>query len=166
MLRKIAEKNRRGPLPPNSIPVTMDVCALYPSVPQEEGLESLGRALDSRTDKQVPTSFLVRLMRLVLTMNTFVWDRKLLKQIMGTAIGTRAAPTFCGLFMGELEERMLQMWEDLNPDCLPGQWWRFLDDCQFWWSGTPGDLLIFINFVGKLTAKYSLLISACLCCTT
>ena len=54
-----------------------------------------------------------------LTMNTFVWDRKLYKQMMGTAIGTRAAPTFCGLFMGELESKLLSEWENVNPDSWP-----------------------------------------------
>ena len=108
VLGRIAEKKMRRPLPPGSIPVTMDVTALYPSVPQEEGLSSLDRALERRGDKSIPSAFLVKLMRLVLTMNTFVWDTKLFKQIMGTAIGTRSAPTFCGLFMGELEEKMLQ----------------------------------------------------------
>ena len=139
----------------------MDVTALYPSVPQEEGLTCLESALDRRTDKTVPTAFLVKLMRLVLTMNTFVWDSKLFKQIMGTAIGTRSAPTFCGLFMGELEESMLQQWESLDKDCVPDEWWRFIDDCLFWWSGTPGELLIFINFVNtihpdiKFTSEYN-----------
>ena len=103
VLRKIAEKNRRGPLPPNAIPVVMDVTALYPNVPHEEGLTYLERALDRRTDKSVPTDFLIRLMRLVLTKNTFEWDRKLFIQKDGTAIGTRAAPTYAGLFMGGLE---------------------------------------------------------------
>ena len=116
----IAEKNRVGPLPTGSIPVTMDVSALYPSVPQAEGLD---RALERRVDKSTPTAFLVMLMRLVLTMNTFVWDTKLFKQIMGTAIGTRSAPTFCGLFMGELEEKMLQEWGNLDVDCHPDEWW-------------------------------------------
>ena len=147
ILRKIALKNKRGPLPPGSIPVTMDVSALYPSVPQEEGLTSLERALDRRADKSIPTAYLVLLMRLVLAMNTFVWDSKLFKQIMGTAIGTRSAPTFCGLFMGDLEEKMLQEWENMEADYNPDEWWRFIDDILFWWSGTPGELLIFINFV-------------------
>ena len=74
----------------------MDVSALYPSVPQEEGLISLGKALDRRVDQSVSTDYLVRMMKIVLTMNTYEWDQKLYRQIMGTAIGTRAAPTCCG----------------------------------------------------------------------
>ena len=71
VLRRIKEKSSRGLLPSGCIPVTMDVSALYPSVPQEEGLASLGKALEKRLDKSVCSEFLVRIMRLVLTMNTF-----------------------------------------------------------------------------------------------
>ena len=56
---------------------------------------------------------------------------------------------------------MLQQWESLDKDCVPDEWWRFIDDCLFWWSGTPGELLIFINFVNtihpdiKFTSEYN-----------
>ena len=82
-------------------------------------------------------------------MNTFIWDGKLYTQREGTAIGTRAAPTFAGLFMGDLEEAMLEEWSLLDAAANPQDWWRFIDDCLFWWVGTPGDLLIFINFVNS-----------------
>jgi hypothetical protein len=111
--------------------VTMDVSALYPSVPHHEGLNSLGTALENRTDKSVPTSFLVSLMKMVLTMNTFVWDSRLYTQQQGTAIGTRSAPTFAGLFMGELERKLLEIWTSLGPDCTPEDWVRFIDDILF-----------------------------------
>ena len=81
-------------------------------------------------------------MRLVLTKNTFVWDGRYYTQQDGTAIGTRAAPTFAGLFMGNLETRLLEAWTDLDPACEPEDWWRFIDDILFWWTGTPGDLTI------------------------
>ena len=150
LLRKIAAKNSNGPLPPGAIPVVLDVNALYPSVPQEEGLRTLEKALDCRQDQSVPTHFLTKLMKLVLTMNTFVWDTKLFNQKEGTAIGTRAAPTFAGIFMGDLEEKMLSSWEALDSDSQPEDWMRFIDDILFWWNGTPGDLLIFLNYVNNI----------------
>ena len=45
----------------------MDVSALYPSVPHQGGLSSLAKSLNTRPDHSVPTDYLVRLMRLVLT---------------------------------------------------------------------------------------------------
>ena len=160
VLRKIAEKNRRGPLPPNAIPVVMDVTALYPNVPHEEGLTYLERALDRRTDKSVPTDFLIRLMRLVLTKNTFEWDRKLFIQKDGTAIGTRAAPTYAGLFMGGLEADALQAWLEHAHQFNLEDWLRFIDDIWFWWTGTEEELLQFIDFMNnfhptiKFTCEY------------
>ena len=38
LLREIEKRNDLGPLPPHAIPVSMDVVALYPNVPWEEGL--------------------------------------------------------------------------------------------------------------------------------
>ena len=62
--------------------------------------------------------------------------------------------------MGFLEERMLESWLSVGGDCCPDDWLRFIDDCLFWWCGTPGDLLIFIHFVNnfhpdiKFTCEY------------
>ena len=105
----------------------MDVFALYPSVPHEEGLEAFEKSMNKRPDKTVPTNYLVMLMKLVLTMNTFEWDKKLFLQMSGTAIGTRAAPTFCGLYMGHLEEELLATWKSLLPESEPEDWCRFIE---------------------------------------
>lgn len=88
-------------------------------------------------------------MRLVLTMNTFEWDRKLYTQRDGTSIGTRAAPTFAGLFVGGLEANALQAWAELDPATLPEDWWRFIDDILFWWTGSSDDLRAFIKFMNE-----------------
>ena len=128
--------------------MVMDITALYPSVPHKQGLDSFGRALTMRREKSVHTKFLVRLM-MVLKSNTFEWDKKLFLQILGTAIGTRSAPTFCGLYVGELEQEILNSWASLDPEALPADWWRFIEDCLFWLSGTLGDLVIFVHFVNQ-----------------
>ena len=149
VLRKLAAKKRRGPLPPGAIPVVLDITALYPSVPHEEGLTYLEKGLNSRLDQSVPSDFLVMFMRLVLTMNTLEWDKKLYTQRDGTSIGTRAAPTFAGLFVGGLEEKALQAWAELDPATVPEDWWRFIDDILFWWTGTEDDLRVFIKFMNE-----------------
>ena len=45
---------------------------------------------------------------------------------------------------------MLSLWESLEADSIPEDWWQFIDDILFWWTGTPGDLIIFINFANSL----------------
>ena len=52
--------------------------------------------------------------------------------------------------MGSIEKRLLDNWLDLNPEQAPDDWIRFLDDIIFWWSGTPGDLIIFMNFANNI----------------
>ena len=53
------------------------------------------------------------------------------------------------------------MWLSLGPESDPEDWLRFIDDCLFWWTGSPGDLIIFINFVNnfhpdiKFTCEYN-----------
>ena len=60
--------------------------------------------------------------------------------VHGTAIGTRLTPTFAGLFifMGDLETDIMQAWSEQGPDCVPEDWWRFIDNILFWWLGKPG----------------------------
>ena len=55
-------------------------------------------------------------------MNTFEWDRNLYSQVSGTAIETRAAPTFFGVFMGDLEEMILTLWKSFEADSVPEDW--------------------------------------------
>ena len=53
-------------LPQDAILCTVDVVGLYPSIPHDEGLESIREALNSRGDQSVSTETLVELTKLVL----------------------------------------------------------------------------------------------------
>ena len=157
LLREIEKRNDLGPLPPHAIPVSMDVVALYPNVPWEEGLVALQAAGERRSDKSVRTDFLVRLMTVVLGSNIFEFRDKLYLQREGTAIGTRAAPTFANLFMGWWENKMQQEWTGTALEFYR----RFIDDLFFLWLGSREELEKFIIYVNsifpniKLTAEYS-----------
>ena len=54
------------------------------------------------------TETLVELVDIVLKNNIFQFNEKTLKQLRGTAIGTKSAPPYAILFMADLEERILQ----------------------------------------------------------
>ena len=54
-----------------------------------------------------------------------------------------------GIMRG-LEEKALLEWAMMDPTSIPLDWWRFIDDILFWWTGTLGDLLIFINFMNSV----------------
>ena len=66
-LRKIKSL---GQLPEGAI-LCINVVGLYPNIPHEEGLASLRRFLDTRTEKKVTTKTLVELAEIVLKNNIF-----------------------------------------------------------------------------------------------
>ena len=97
-LRKIKSL---GQLPEGATLCTIDVVGLYPNIRNEEGLASLRRFLDSKTEKKVTTETLVELAEIVLKSNIFQFNEKTLKQLRGTAIGTKFAPPYPFLFMAD-----------------------------------------------------------------
>ena len=112
-----------GPLPPDSILLTLDVSSLYTNIPHAEGIEACELAFEQRTTRASPTAFLVRMIEQILTMNNFEFNGEHYLQTQGTAMGTRMAPSYANLFMGRLESQLLQQTTD-----RPSTWCRFIDD--------------------------------------
>ena len=81
-------------LPSDIILCSVDVVGLH-----DEGLSALQKRLELRRDKKVSTSTLVELAEVVLKNNVFTFGKKTLKQIRGTAIGTKFTPPYSILFM-------------------------------------------------------------------
>lgn len=145
MLRNFEQENLKGPQPPGSIPVTLDVSSLYTNIPLDEGINIFGKFLETRSDKSVPTTFLITLLTLVLTCNVLVFNNKYYLQRIGTAMGTRVAPTFACLFMGAIECLMLTSWKGIKPHLYK----RYIDDIFFFWTGTEQQLLKFIEHLNN-----------------
>ena len=55
-----------GDIPDGAILATIDVSALYSNIQREDGLEAVGKALETRKDKSMPASFILELLDLVL----------------------------------------------------------------------------------------------------
>ena len=153
VLRMFEEMNSGGPLPAGAIPVVYDVVALYPSIPHEGGLEALRLSLEADPDiSDELAAYLVRLMWLVLTCNIFEWDGGVYIQQDGCAIGTRAAPTYAGAYMGRfLKEAMIE-WENVRVksqvvDNVPKKSKIFIDDGLFFWQGGEIELRRFLDFL-------------------
>ncbi len=60
----------------STILTTIDVSALYTSIPHEGGLQAIRTALSRRDDQNPPTEVLVELTRLILTNNVFEFDKQ------------------------------------------------------------------------------------------
>ena len=68
-------------------------------------------ALDNRENKQIPTENLFKMAEFVLKNNHFEFNGKVKKQLSGTAIGTKFAPTHGSIFMDKLESDFLNSQE-------------------------------------------------------
>ena len=94
-------------LPDDFINCTIDVVGLYPNIPHKEGLEAIRKALDKQEDQTISTDSLILLAECVLKNNVFEHNMRYFKQLQGTAIGTKFAPPYAILFMGYLEDKVL-----------------------------------------------------------
>ena len=121
VLDVIREENSRGPQPPGTIPVTLDIGGMYTNVPLEQGLHAFEASMNMSEDQTIPTEFLVRLMEFVCTSNVFVFDNRLFLQLLGVAMGSRSSPTFACIFMGMLEVLMLFNWSQTGEQ-MPYLW--------------------------------------------
>ena len=121
ILRIFQTENDNNKQIEGSFPVTVDVTALYTSIPadgEHGGIQAFEKALNQRKEEEInqtPTHFLITLLELVLHGNIFEFDDKLFRQQIGTAMGTRVAPTYACLFMGWLEEKILKTWKGTKP---------------------------------------------------
>ena len=115
-----------GKLPQGAILRTIDVVGLYRNIPYSEGLHSLRRFLELRDNKQIPSDTLIELAEIVLKNKFFELDQKTFKQVRGTAIGTKFAPPYAILFMADLEEKILNVFQE-----KPMISWRYIDDIFF-----------------------------------
>ena len=95
-------------------------------------------------------------MALVLMWNIFEFDLRLFIQIIGTALGTRAAPTFACLFMGKID-KMIRWAAIVGIRNLIHFYKRFIDDILIIWLGTEEEFLTFMQTINSLhpTKKFT-----------
>ena len=142
-------------MPDDTILCTIDVVGLCPTIPHDEGLIALIKSLESREDKTVSTDSLMDLAGCVLQNNMFEHKFSFFKQLRGTAIETKMPPPYAIIFMGDLEERILQ-------DCSfkPLVWWRYIGDIFLLWQHGEEKLKEFLDTLNryqpsiKFTSKY------------
>ena len=114
------------------------------------------KALDLRKDKRISTESLIELAECVLKNNIFEHNLSFYKQLRGTAIGTKMAPPYAIIFLGDLEERFFS-----DCDISSLVWWRYIDDIFMLWQHGEKALKKFLEILNsyhptiKFTANYS-----------
>ena len=100
------------PLPESAILVTADVTSLCTNITHEEGIDSVLHYMRLHADAQPPGALSPHkigiLLETILKYNRPSFMEKHFLQLMGTAMGTKAAPPYANLFMGRHEETI---WE-------------------------------------------------------
>ena len=107
----------------------MDVSKLYPSVPKDEGLAACKKALDSRQDPRIPTSEVMKMIKLVLENNNFsLGQTDHYVQTNGTAIGSKLGRNYACTYLGSWEQELFKRCE-----LKPLVYLRFIDDIFGCW---------------------------------
>ena len=136
---------------------------LYPHIPHDEGIEAVKEALltwDSNVENGRKLgdlkNDLVEFTEIVLKNNNFEFDERHFVQKLGTAIGTRMAPSYANIFMDKLERQLIS-----NALIKPHTWWRYIDDIFIIWTEGEESLKDLINYLNgahrtiKFTSKWS-----------
>ena len=116
-------------IPEDCLLVTFDVTSLYTNIPNDEGIKAVHSFLKKHKPKYASVDTIVLLLSEVLTKNNFEFNGKNYLQIGGTAMGTKLAPSYANIFMGELEEKTIESY-----DKEPLLWVRFIDDIFSIWT--------------------------------
>ena len=128
-------------VPEETLLTSFDVTSLYTNIPHDLGLTAVKYWIQEKRDEidsRFETNFILEATKIVLKENTFYFDGNNYRQINGTAMETKVAPTYANLVMGYLEQQMyrqISVQFDQNfCDYVIQFWKRYLDDCIIFWS--------------------------------
>ena len=136
------------PIPAGSYLVTMDVRSLYTNIPHEEGIKAVEETIKTSSDKS-KTTMISTLLRLILMLNNFVFNEKNYLQIKGCAMGTKCAPTYANIFMGQFEEK--KIFPLMKNFCILYK--RYIDDIFIVWTGTKEQFEAMMEIINSCHAS-------------
>ena len=90
-----------GPIPQGCNLVTLDVSSLHTNIPHNEGMKACEQALETHRSPTPPTTYLTKMIELILKLDNFSFNEEHYLQVQGTAMGTRMAPSYANLFMAK-----------------------------------------------------------------
>ena len=134
--------------PNDNILVTMDVRSLYTNIPNDEGIEAVQHFFRQRArpGDGILSRIVSVFLRLILTLNNFVFNDQNYIQINGCSMGTKCAPPYACLFMGKFE----------NEHILPRirhmitMYVRYIDDIFLIWKGSESELKEFLAIINTV----------------
>ena len=143
-------------IPPGSLLVTMDVSALYTTIPHDEGVSACKSFLSTNGFSNSFIKEFLCLIDFILKHNNFEFNGSHYLQICGTAMGSKMAPSYAIIFMADLESKLLS-----NSQLKPLHYYRYIDDIFFIWPHGLDNLNAFFTSCNdfhpsiKFTHSYS-----------
>ncbi len=120
--------------------VTFDIESLYTNIDKDLGIEAIRYWIDKHRDKipaRFSVDFICEAIKLILDNNIFHFDGQHFKQIKGTAMGTKMAPSYVNLVLAYLEEKMYSDIKSKHTEeyssYIKDNFLRYLDDCFIIW---------------------------------
>ena len=148
LLRYFEKVNDEENLPDGSKPYSIDIKSFYTNITLDEGIQAFEETLNEIPNKDLPTDYLIKLLKLVMGCNIFKFDDEFWVQLIGTSMGTRVAPTYANIFMGKLEKVLLSKCP-ANLKQYLHTWKRFIDDIFIIWSGSCDQFDEFFGFINS-----------------
>lgn len=116
-------------VPPDALLVTLDVKALYLSIPHERGIRTARTFLREQTHHCWEyCEFILDLLQFILTHNCLIFKESHFLQVQGVAMGTSCAPTYANLYLGGWQ-RSIFSGDTLSQYMSQALCWlRYIDD--------------------------------------
>lgn len=94
--------------PPIVLLVNLDVSLLYTNIPHADGIQSSAAAYKRKKDELVDSGTRTKLLELILNFNHLKFEDDHYLRTIGTAMGTKMAPNYANVFIGDLEDNFLR----------------------------------------------------------
>ena len=101
------------------------------NIPQEEGIKTVCKAYETfhNNDPPIPTHYLRETLGLILTENSFEFNKISYLQTHGVVMGTKTVVSFANIFMAEIGTNLIQ-----QNNTKPRVWKRYIDDVFSLWD--------------------------------
>ena len=129
----------------NDVLVTMDVRALYTNIPNDEGIQAVREKLNA-SPSRLPSRIITTFLTLILTLNNFTFNGINYLQTKGCAMGTKCAPAYANIFMGNFEET--HIYPRISDKIRI--YLRYIDDLFFIWKETEFEQTKFFEEINKV----------------
>eukprot|EP00061_Rhincodon_typus_P003126 g19355.t1 len=102
----------------------MDIQSLYTCILHVDGLKALRFFLSSRPNQSLSTDTVIRLTKLILSLNNYSFNSTHFLQTEGTAMGTRMGPSYACFFVGYVEQPLFHCYTGT----IPHLFFRYIDN--------------------------------------